>query len=216
MSDCCSCCWAGLTGCHSRRDAMPQPRHGGGCLCRSSGMRRGALSVCQPSAHILGGLVGGLNHWGCCSAYIYIYINLPPISILSGMIKSRDPTIASVVSPCWQRCNMSDINVRCSRCEGAQRQSNLVFTRSRVPSPVLVGHRRCTKASHSLDSSIPKHQSDVSAPIPLPNDVFGCPRLLRFTGSPCPQGCVRYRLPTAPQKKGIITKGAACYFSAGD
>lgn len=33
MSDCCSRGWAGLTGCHSHRDTMPQPHRGGGAAC---------------------------------------------------------------------------------------------------------------------------------------------------------------------------------------
>lgn len=36
MSDCCSRGWAGLTGCHSHRDTMPQPQRGGGAVCAAA------------------------------------------------------------------------------------------------------------------------------------------------------------------------------------
>lgn len=162
MSDCCSCCWAGLTGCHSHWDAMPQPKHGGGCLPvqelwdegRGGEVRVG--SVCQPSARNSGWIesLGIL----LCTNREYIFFFSLPLSSVRQKSKAGNPTITSVASLCWQRCNMSDINVRRSRCEGAQRQSDLVFTPSRAPSLALAGHGRYTKGvtqPRLLDSQKP-------------------------------------------------------------
>lgn len=96
MSDCCSCCWAGLTGCHSHRDAMPQPKHGGGCLpvqqLWDEGRCAPALFVSEVH-RILGGWVGWIETLGmllCTNQrYIFLYMYTPPSQSLFCLAKSK-------------------------------------------------------------------------------------------------------------------------------
>lgn len=145
---------------HTGTPCRSQSMGEGVCLCRSSGMRGGEVrvgSVCQPSARN-SGWIESLGILLCTNReYIYFFPPLP-LSSVGQKSKAGNPTVTSVASLCWQRCNMSDINVRRSRCEGAQRQSDLVFTPSRAPSPALAGHGRYTKGvtqPRLLDSQKP-------------------------------------------------------------
>lgn len=191
MSDCCSRGWAGLTGCHSHRDTMPQPQRGGGAVCAAA---QGWGEVDECVCVLMGGGLFCTNQAFSASP--------------SGNKRCNNNKNQGCY--CWQHCSMSNINVRRSCCERAHRQ--IMWYLPQAP---------CWVQSYRVTGAIQKWRPAFYQSKPpsltfllyfLGQMLFSvCSRLSRFTGFTCPQATWAKQ---QPWKYNIfaVTKGIDWHF----